>query len=76
MLCNVSPGYANYPYNVPVKQGKATVLVKRSELSLGHRNTQFIPMFIILRSVDNDVLTNSKLVLCTAEEQPINSIVK
>ena len=62
--------------HVPVKQGKATVLVKRSELSLVYRNRYFVPMFIILWSVDNDVLTNSKLVLCTAEEQPINSIVK
>ena len=47
--------------------GEATVIGKRSDFSFGYRKSQYVPMFIILWSVDNEVLTISKLVLCTAE---------
>ena len=48
-------------------EGDATVIGKRSDFSFGYRKSQYVPMFIILWSVDNEVLTISKLVLCTAE---------
>ena len=52
--------------------GEATAIGKKSEVSFGYRTRQYVSMFIILWSVEDEVLTISKLVLCTAEYHLIN----